>query len=313
MRTLITACTLFLAVGLFAPEAALAQPVVSKEVKRKAQQAYDKGARAYRRNKFQEAVEHFLQAYETWPRRELRFNIALSYGKLGDKINAVINLRLFIKDASDKELASIPKWLRDIQDEVAVVNVQGPAGSVVSMDGKNVGEVPVELVILPGMHLFVVEREGRRIATRDWDVQPGLKRVWEVTEERPRPRAVVVRPPPPLPPPPPPPPPKRGIPKIYAITAAAVTVALAAAAAGLGGYAQKLHDDYRAHPTVDTRQKGLDLVTTTNAMWGVTAGFGVTAVVLAIFTQWKRPKERAAGVGIDLQPGGARITYGGSF
>jgi hypothetical protein len=198
------------AVFTAAPPPAVAQKYVPRKVKRQARKLMTLGRRAYRRKKFNKAVKYFLEAFKVWPRRELNFNIAIAYGRLGDKINAVIYIRRFEQDASARELQSIPKWLREIKDEVAVVNIQGPDGATIKMDGKVVGTVPAELVILPGMHLFLIIKDGKRFAKRDWDVKPGLRKVWEVVEPRPvtrRPPPVIIvqRPPPPVTPPPPPP------------------------------------------------------------------------------------------------------------
>jgi len=303
------------------PDPAVAQKYVPRKVKRKARLLMRKGRRAYGRKKFDQAVKHFLAAFNVWPRRELNYNIAISYGRLGDKIKAVIYVRRFEKDASARELQSIPKWLREIKDEVAVVNVQGPDGAMIKMDGKDVGTVPAELVILPGMHLFVIIKDGKRFAKRDWDVKPGLRKVWEVVE----PRAVPVRPPTqiiirqpigqPVPPPPPPPEAKR-ISMWYTITAGALAIAVAGGAVGTGLMAKKLHDDYEANPTRKTREDGLLMKNMTNALWGVAGGLAVASVVLAIFTRWKSSKEksaRAPRLEIGVGQGGATVSVIGRF
>ncbi|MFH2009086.1 MAG: hypothetical protein ABI333_21025 [bacterium] len=304
---------------LCVPERAVAQKYVPQAVKRKARTLLNKGRRAYRRHKYKEAAGFFLKAFEVWPRRELNFNISIAYGRLGDKLKAVIYLRAFVKDASEKELRSIPKWLREIRDEVAVVNIQGPTGATIIMDGKEVGKVPAELVILPGMHLFVINKEGKRFAKRDWDVKPGLRRVWEVTE----PRAPPVRPPvkviikqTPTPLPPPPPPKPRGISMIYTISTAVLALALAGAAIGTGMKARSLHDDYEAAPTRKLRDDGIQMVNTTNALFGVAGALGIASVVLAIFTKWKTKKEKSAAVpelNLSVEQGGASVTVTGRF
>jgi len=304
-----------------APEPAVAQKYVPRKVKRQARKLLRLGRRAYKRKRFNKAVKYFLAAFKVWPRRELNFNIAIAYGRLGDKIKAVIYVRRFEKDASARELRSIPKWLREIKDEVAVVNVQGPDGAVIKMDGKEVGTVPAELVILPGMHLFVIIKDGKRFAKRDWDVKPGLRKVWEVVE----PRVVPVRPPTkiiikprPLPPPPPPPERKR-ISMWYTLTTGVLAIAVAGAAIGTGMAAKKLHDDYAANPTRKTREDGLLMRDTTNALWGVAGALGVASVVLAVFTRWKRSKEsatktsRTPQVEIGVGQGGASVSVTGRF
>lgn len=307
-----------------APEPAVAQKYVPRKVKRKARKLMRLGRRAYKRKKFNKAVEYFLAAFKVWPRRELNFNIAIAYGRLGDKIKAVIFVRRFEKDASARELRTIPKWLREIKDEVAVVNVQGPDGATIKMNGKVVGTVPAELVILPGMHLFVIIKDGKRFAKRDWDVKPGLRKVWEVVE----PRAVPVRPPTKIiirqpirqpTPPPPPPPERKRISMWYTLTTGILAIAVAGAAVGTGMMAKKLHDDYEANPTRKTREDGLLMRNTTNALWGVAGVLGVASVVLAIFTRWKSSKEsaskssRAPRLELGIGQGGASVSVTGRF
>lgn len=319
MRNSILVAVMIGLLGASAARPALAQQYVPAAQKRKARLLQQKAINSYRAKKFQAAVQHFLEAYEAWPRRELHFNIALSYGRLGDKINAVTYLRRFVKDASARELASIPKWLKDIDEEVAVVNIQGPAGAQVTMDGKEVGTVPLELVLMPGMHLFVVTLEGRRIAKRDWDVTPGLRKVWEVVEaqERPRetdrprevPRPVVIWQPPP-------PPKEKPLHMAITLTTGALALALAGAATATGLKAQSLHDDYKANPTVQTRNDGILMRNMTNGLWGAAGAVAVTAGILAIFTKWTKTKERSAALpqlqmGVDA--GGATVTLSGQF
>jgi len=321
MNRLIVAIV-FTGIALQGPDRpALAQRYVPRALKRKARRLQRKAIWAYRRHKYQKAVDYFHKAYKAWPRRELHFNIALCYGRLGDKIKAATYLRKFIKDASAREMRSIPKWLKEILEEVAVVNIQGPIGATVTMDGKEVGKVPVELIILPGMHLFVVTKaNGKRVAKRDWDVPPGLRKVWEVVEAKPRPRPRL-RPRPPVRPiivvraPLPPPPKPKPIPRALTITAAVLAVALAGGAVGTGLKARSLHDDYKANPTRDTRDQGILMVNLTNGLWGAAGGVALTAAILAIFTQWARVTERpkAPRLGVGAAPGGASVTVTGRF
>lgn len=189
------------------------------------------------------------------------------------------------------------------------------------MDGKEVGTVPLELVIMPGMHLFVVTKaDGKRIAKRDWDVKPGLRRVWEVVETKPRPRVRErprERPRPIIVVPPPPPPPKEPpLSMAVTITTGALALVLAGAAIGTGLKAQSLHDDYKANPTRQTRDDGLVMRNTTNGLWGAAGAVAVAAGVMAIFTRWKKKRERSAwvpNVGVGVQPGGASVSVTGRF
>ncbi len=73
----------------------------------------------------------------------------------------------------------------------------------------------------------------------------------------------------------------------YFTTAAALTLGLAAGAVATGVMAKRAYDDYQDDPTdASLRNKGINLVKTTNILWGATAGMAVTAVILAVFTRW---------------------------
>jgi bacteriorhodopsin len=101
------------------------------------------------------------------------------------------------------------------------------------------------------------------------------------------------------------------------ISAGAVALGLAGAAIGTGLMAQKLHDDYEANPTRETRADGRAMRNTTNILWGVAGAMGAASVVLAIFTQWKKPDKERSSLAPELQigvgQGGATVSVTGRF
>ena len=74
---------------------------------------------------------------------------------------------------------------------------------------------------------------------------------------------------------------------------------------------KKAYDDFvasgRSDP--DLHDQGELYQRTTNALWGVCAGVAVTAVILAIFTRWRRAESSSpVSAGPLVGPGGVGLT-----
>ena len=128
---------------------------------------------------------------------------------------------------------------------------------------------------------------------------------------RPRPRPVVAIRPQPRPRPfvptdtPGPSRKKRKLHWVYFVSAAGVAVVAAAAATGLGAKTNQVFDDFRradaagdAARASSLKSDGQTYEAATNGMWGLASAAGVAAVVLAIFTRWKKKKEDPAAVSV---------------
>ncbi len=292
--------------------------------KRKAKKAFRLGRRLFRRRRYTQAVEAFERAYRFWPRREIQFNIAYSYAKLGEWVKAVTHLRAFLKEAAPAEKRRLPKLLREAQGKVGVLVVRMPDDRAeIFIDGRLAGKGHVEMVVEPGERVVEIRLEDKTVSRKNIDVLAGTEKVWELTEMpqpalprpvvRPVPRPlVVVRRPRPVPVVEHPKTGKKSLQRLhwaYFVGAAAAALGAGVGVTVLGIKTQKLRKDYEQHPSESLMNEGNRYKLLTNVMIGVTAGLAATAGVLALFTKWKKTSgtERQAHLTPALLPGGGMI------
>ncbi len=298
----------------------------SRVEKRKAKRAFRLGKRLFRRHRYTQAVEAFENAYRFWPRREIQFNIAYSYAKLGEWVKAVTHLRLFLKKASTAEKKRLPRLLREAQGKVGVLVVRMPDDRAeIYVDGRPAGKGQVELVVEPGQKAVEIRLNDRTVSRKNIDVLAGTEKVWELTEmpqpahptrpvvrqvTRPSPRSRDLRKTVEVEPPTPPArPARKGIHWAYFAAASVLAVGAGAAVVAFGLKTQSLRKDYEDHPSESLMNDGNRAKLLTNVMIGVTAGAAATAAVLAIFTRWgkKKTAERQTRVSPAFVPGGGML------
>lgn len=289
----------------------------TKKDKVKAKRLFRQGHRLFKRRKYSQSVEAFKKAYKFWGRREIHFNIAFAYAKLGEKVKAVTHLRKFLKEATPAEKRRVPRILRKMQQSVGVLVIQVPSDEAkIFVDGRDAGSGRVEIVVETGKRVVEIRLKDKTVAKKEFDAEPGMEKLWELTElprpeprpdPRPEPRPDPRPGPPPDPTPDPTPKakPKTGLHWAYFAAAAGLAVVAAGVAAGTGVKTDSLREDYEKTPTRSTMDQGNTMRRTTNAMWGVAAGAAAGAAVLAIFTQWSKPKEsnQPPSGGVTVTPG----------
>ena len=293
----------------------------SRVEKRKAKRAFRLGKKLFRRHRYTQAVEAFENAYRFWPRREIQFNIAYSYAKLGEWVKAVTHLRLFLKKASTAEKKRLPRLLRAAQGKVGVLVVRMPDDRAeIFVDGRPAGRGQVELVVEPGQKAVEIRLNDRTVSRKNIDVLAGTEKVWELTEmpQSAHPTRPVVRQvtrasssqveprtddvvPSKLA--------RKGIHWAYFAAASVLAVGAGAAVVAFGLKTQSLRKDYEDHPSESLMNDGNRAKLLTNVMIGVTAGAAATAAVLAIFTRWgkKKTSERQTRVSPAFIPGGGML------
>lgn len=307
MKACLTAAVLVCALALGNPASA------QRQNRALARQLFASGNSLFTQRQYREAIVRFKQAFRHWNQYNIQFNIALCYYNLGDKVGAVTHLRRYLKKATAKERKSIPKPLLAMQRKVAVIIVQVPdPKATIWVNGKLAGTKRVELVVKPGRRTVVIKKGEKTVVRKVMDLSGGSQQVWEMSK-MPVPRPVVPEPPVPQPPKPPP----RRLGRLhwgYFAAAAGLTVALGGVLTGLGVKVLQIEKDWKAsalgsQERADLADKGEKYKNATNALVGVTAAVGVTAVVLAIFTRWRSP-ERESGIKIQpaVGPGGASFT-----
>jgi outer membrane receptor protein involved in Fe transport len=126
---------------------------------------FELGAEAYQRGEYREALERFLTSNRLVPNRNVIFNIARTFEKLGRYAEAH---RYYVK-ALDAEgdaalRARIQAALDELSPNVAVLDVKtSPPGATVYIDRKDLGprgETPRVLGLPAGSYTLLVERPG---------------------------------------------------------------------------------------------------------------------------------------------------------
>jgi len=312
-----------LALGSISPRQANAQVTLSPAQKREAVRLDGEAYKAWQKGDIKGALSFWLKAYSKWPKPLLLYNVALAYEQLKDPVHAVSYLRDYLRVAPQSGgkatiIAQARGRLKTLRQKVSVLVVKGPEGSMVTIDGKAIGTVPVEVVIAPGAHSIVLNRAKVRVGAQIVNLKAGQSETVTVlapiriapppSKRRTQPRPVTL--------PPPPPPPPKGLPMTYTISMAVVAVAVAIVATGTGVKALQLNKDWRETGSSSTRAAGITLQNATNVLWGVSAAAALTSAILAIFTRWKSgraKRERTVDIDIGALPTGASVSVSGRF
>ncbi|MFH2007889.1 MAG: hypothetical protein ABI333_15000 [bacterium] len=129
----------------------------------KAKVLFKEGIKAFDEGYYTTAVEKFKAAYELYPSAKIHTRIALCYKWLGNMLKALEHYEIFLKKFpkdppkdGDKALrkrvinVEIPKLLAVIGQ--LRITISGPAGTDIRIDGKPIGEAPLDRVIrlMPG-------------------------------------------------------------------------------------------------------------------------------------------------------------------
>lgn len=129
---------------------------------------FDRGAKAYREARYQEAIDAFMAAYALDPDAVLMFNA----GQASEKLARVPDALRFYRDylrlapaASDRP--AVEASIRNLEARLRERGLQQvsvystPAGAELTMDGKDVGRTPWTGELSPGSHEALLRMAGR--------------------------------------------------------------------------------------------------------------------------------------------------------
>jgi outer membrane receptor protein involved in Fe transport len=165
LRRAASYCAPFVLTLAILPPVARAQDTAPADTADEADLSFELGAEAYQRGEYREALERFLTSNRLVPNRNVVFNIARTYEKLGRYAEAH---RYYVK-ALDAEgdatiRARIQAALDELSPNVAVLDVKtSPPGATVYLDRKDLGprgETPRVLGLPAGSYTVIVERPG---------------------------------------------------------------------------------------------------------------------------------------------------------
>lgn len=168
----------------------IAPPVWGDGVADEADLQFELGADAYQKGDFKVALSHFLASNRLVPNRNVVFNIARTYERLGRFSNAY---RYYV-DALEAETDQAAKRglraaLQRISPRVAVLQVNTkPAGATIYLERKDLGsrgKTPRPIAADPGKYRVMVELKGHRSAeAKDVVLRIGKTKVLDFTLER---------------------------------------------------------------------------------------------------------------------------------
>jgi tetratricopeptide (TPR) repeat protein len=160
--------------ALAEPESSPPDPTTVEGKRAEGKARYERGADAYAKGRFTDAIDLFLEADALAPSAALSFNIARAYEKIGDGAQSLRWYRDFRRRAPDaKNGPEVDERIRVLESELAKKGVQqltimtSPAGATVIVDEQPVGVTPFTGQFPPGRHRVVTALRGYSETSQD--------------------------------------------------------------------------------------------------------------------------------------------------
>jgi tetratricopeptide (TPR) repeat protein len=138
-----------------------------------ARQEFAAGQAADKERDWQNAIEHYLRAFDLAPHPFALYNIASDYEQLGQLREAARYFTKYLdvaKDDADRD--RVTKKIDDLRTRPSKLEIRSvPAGARVTIDGRPVGVTPYRGVIRGGEHAFAiagVDDHQDRVATIEY-------------------------------------------------------------------------------------------------------------------------------------------------
>ena len=307
MRCLVSPLALLLSLLIAAPAAAQSETPESVDPPNvvEARQRVAQGEALFERGDYEGALVELEAAYETigaHPARYLvLYNIGQCYERLFRYDEAVRYYQRYLDAAPEDEpdRAVVVATVRTLEGMLGSVDVSSNVPGALWIDGHHVGEAPSEVRVPAGQHLVEVRAPGYVDARDEVQVTTGQGVAVSLTlhEETP---------------------PYEGIdPTAFTLTTiAAGVVGLVGIGTGIATLMERgridatLADDSRRWTITEDDQAWIrSLALTTDLLFGGAALLGVTAVVLALLTDWDGASTATDRVETQLVPtlGGAAL------
>lgn len=279
---------------------AVAPVVHAQDDKEIASEHFDKGILLFKNDDFAAALIEFEAAYEAMPHFTVRYNIAICLYKLKEYGKAATQIQQYLAEGEDRipdeKRAEVEEIYAELESLVATLRVDcNVDGAQVTIDGETVGTTPMALPLKldVGEYEVQVTAHGYEPFTTTVKLPGGEQEVITAdlvaTGSEDPPQSQKLAPP-------------------AFIGMASATLALVASAAIIGGVALKRSSDYKASAYdegwEDDQKTGRALALTADVLWGVAGAAAVTAVVLAIFTDFgseKKPAVSFSPTGLTIQ------------
>jgi hypothetical protein len=136
----------------------------SADNREEARRAFSAGQAADKAKDWQQAIKHYLHAFELVPHQFAAFNIGADYEQLGQLREASVWFGRYLDLAPpSKDRDKVLQRIADLRLRPAKLTVRSsPTGATVLIDGQQVGTTPYEHAIRGGSHRVAVELRGAR-------------------------------------------------------------------------------------------------------------------------------------------------------
>ncbi len=293
---------------------AAAAPASAQSVRDEAARALKEARRLHEVRDYETALAKFLEVERLLPASRLDVLVAATLEALGRTVEAAERLERAIRrarraqDEAQERVAR--RRLEELWRNVSSVRVScSVLGATVLLDGRVLGEVPIErrIYLAPGSHRLRVRAHGHETFDRTLVLYPGDHPMVNVelvrsssrggarTSASPRPRR-----------------------RVWTWVVLAAAGATFATAAAIGAWGKSEYDEYKS-PTLtgerwDELQRSLPWKErTANALFGVGGALAAAAVVL-FFTEARGGTERPRSERrVSLTPAGSGVAFSTSF
>jgi hypothetical protein len=268
-----------------------------------AQRHFEAGQVAFVKRAYEDAAKEFEAAYAESPHPAALFNAGVAWAQAGKGAHAAncLSVALAGEGLSTEQITDAKKRLAAASPSLAKIKVTAPTGAIVRLDEHCPAAAPVELFAEEGSHVVSVElRDGKRLTREVTAPAAGAS------------RSIDIRPEEKVAPPPPPPDPEPWLNgrRIAGFVTLGGSVALGAAALGVGVTGLGKRDDFVDGGRVDQElhDDALFFRDTANVLWGVSAGALVVGTLLVALPSMDDDEKKPTALRVHLGAGGASLS-----
>jgi hypothetical protein len=285
--------------ALLLPNAALADEAA-------AQRHFEAGQVEFVKRRYEEAAKEFEAAHAESPHPAALFNAGVAWAQAGKAAHAAncLTVSMAGEGLSNEQTTDGKKRVAASTPSLAKIKVTAPRGAIVRLDDHCPAAAPVELFAEEGAHVVSVELpDGKRLSREVTAPAAGGSIAVDIRPEE------KVAPPPPPPPPPEPEPWLNGR-RIAGFATLGGSVALGAAAFGVGVTGLGKRDDFVEGGRVDQElhDDALFLRDTANVLWGISAGALVVGTLLVALPSIEDDEKKPAAIHVRVGAGSAMLS-----
>jgi tetratricopeptide (TPR) repeat protein len=140
---------------------------------------FEQGVAHFEEGRYSEALAEFRDAYRIRPHPSVLVNLANCYQNLGRPVEAAQHFERYLRDArgslDSAATAEVQRALGASRASIGTIEIYGPAGVGVHVDGNDVGTTPLSrpIEVNPGMHVVEFRGTNGRVFTDRIEVSEG--------------------------------------------------------------------------------------------------------------------------------------------